>query len=257
MAYSEVTERLQQSHDRLEATVRSLREELSEKNRMLERRNRLAALGEMAAGMAHEIRNPLGGIRLYASLLAGDLADRPASMQIVQKIASGVQRLEALVSQVLSFTREMRPTIVEADLRRTIDEALEMAAAATSSRQVRVRVDGPSPMPVRIDPLLMGQAVLNLVLNAAEAVKPGGLIEIQYGPPRDGMEETRFFLVVADDGPGIPAEVIDRVFNPFFTTRDTGTGLGLAIVHRVVEAHDGAIAASNRETGGARFEIRV
>src|SRR3954467_3219107 len=97
MAYSEVTERLQRSHDQLTETVGRLREELGEKNRLLERRNRLAALGEMAAGLAHEIRNPLGGIQLYASLLAKDVADRPESHVLVGKIAAGVKRLESLV----------------------------------------------------------------------------------------------------------------------------------------------------------------
>src|ERR1043165_10206824 len=93
LAYSEVTERLQESEGRLEQTVRLLRTELSEKNRLLERKNRLAALGEMAAGLAHEIRNPLGGIQLYASLLAKDVADRPASQDLVRKISGGVKRL--------------------------------------------------------------------------------------------------------------------------------------------------------------------
>ena len=108
LAYSEVTEKLQQSHDRLEQTVTALREELSEKNRMLERKNRLAALGEMAAGMAHEIRNPLGGIQLYASLLSSDLQDRPQSYELAQKIGGCVRRLEGLVSRVLHFAREMK-----------------------------------------------------------------------------------------------------------------------------------------------------
>ena len=105
MAYSEVTERLQQSHNQLNETVLSLREELGEKNRELERKNRLAALGEMAAAMAHEIRNPLGGIQLYASLLAKDVAGQSDSLQLVQKISGGVKRLEGLVGQVLQFSR--------------------------------------------------------------------------------------------------------------------------------------------------------
>src|SRR5258705_4448196 len=116
LAYSEVTEKLQQSHEQLTATLASLRAELSEKNQQLERKNRLAALGEMAAGMAHEIRNPLGGIQLYASMLAKDLADRPASHQLVTKISGGVKRLEALVSQVLQFAREIRANVGPADL---------------------------------------------------------------------------------------------------------------------------------------------
>src|SRR3954447_3296130 len=100
MAYSEVTEKLQQSHDQLNQTVRALRDELGEKSRLLERKNRLAALGEMAAGMAHEIRNPLGGIQLCASLLVKDLVGQAASLELVRKISGGVRRLEALVSQV-------------------------------------------------------------------------------------------------------------------------------------------------------------
>src|SRR6476660_4887200 len=127
IAYSEVTEKLQQSHDQLNETVRALRSELGEKNRLLERKNRLAALGEMAAGLAHEIRNPLGGIQLYASMLAQDVANRPDSLQLVQKIAGGVKRLEALVGQVLQFTRELRVNGAAVDLANVVDQAVEYA----------------------------------------------------------------------------------------------------------------------------------
>jgi signal transduction histidine kinase len=257
MAYSEITERLQQSHERLEQTVTSLRNELSEKNRMLERKNRLAALGEMAAGMAHEIRNPLGGIQLYASLLLKDVSDRPAAADLVRKISGGVRRLEGLVSQVLQFTREMRANVAAADLRQVIEQAVELAADAMSRKQISAVIDGPGALAVRMDPLLMGQAILNLVLNAVDAMPEGGNLRVEFGPPGPGSEARQFRLLVEDDGPGIPPEVMDRIFNPFFTTRDTGTGLGLAIVHRVVEAHDGSISASNRTCGGARFEVRV
>src|SRR5947208_8691418 len=126
LAYSEVTERLEQSHAQLTATVASLREELGEKNRLLERKNRLAALGEMAAGLAHEIRNPLGGIQLYASLLAKDLIDRPQSQIVVDKISAGVKRLESLVSQVLHFSREIRANITQMDLSEVVAQAVEL-----------------------------------------------------------------------------------------------------------------------------------
>jgi signal transduction histidine kinase len=112
-------------------------------------------------------------------------------------------------------------------------------------------------MEVRIDPMLMGQALLNLVLNSVEAMEAGGMVEIEFGLASEGSDEKQFHLVVQDTGPGIPSQIIDRIFNPFFTTKDTGTGLGLAIVHRIVEAHDGSITAGNRPTGGARFEIRI
>jgi signal transduction histidine kinase len=260
MAYSEVTEKLQQSHDQLHQTVLALQSELGEKNRLLERKNRLAALGEMAAGMAHEIRNPLGGIQLYASILAKDVSDKPASLSVVQKISGGVKRLEALVGQVLQFSREISASMTLMNLPDVIEQSIELAGPALQDRNVRCVVDGPRPMHVTADPILVGQVVLNLLLNAAEAMADhghGGMVTIRYSPPPADSDAKRFHMVVRDSGPGIPPQILDRIFNPFFTTKDTGTGLGLAIVHRVVEAHDGTIIVTNGEGGGARFEIRV
>jgi signal transduction histidine kinase len=256
LAYSDVTEKLQQSHDQLTQTVHALQLELSEKNRQLERRNRLAALGEMAAGMAHEIRNPLGGIQLYSSILVKELADRPETLQLVHKITGGVKLLDGLVSQVLQFTREITAHAATVDLAEVIDQAVDLASHSLQMRNVICRVNGPRPMPVTIDPLLAGQAMLNLILNAAEAIGDSGTINVRFGLPTDG-DPRQFYLVVTDSGPGIPADVLDKIFNPFFTTKESGTGLGLAIVHRVVEAHDGTITASNMDGGGAKFEVRI
>ena len=257
MAYSEVTDRLQISHDQLQQTVESLRTELGEKNKLLERRNRLAALGEMAAGMAHEIRNPLGGIQLYASLLAKDVADKSDSLQLVLKIAAGVKRLESLVSQVLHFTREITANTSEADLAEVVAEAVELSQNAILARQITCTVDGPASLPVTIDATLISQSLLNLVLNAADATPTGGTIAVTFGAPTSDSGARQFHLVVRDSGPGIPPAILDKVFNPFFTTKDNGTGLGLAIVHRIVEAHEGTISVTNPPEGGARFEIRI
>lgn len=263
MAYSEVTEKLQQSHDQLNQTVHALRRELGEKNRLLERKNRLAALGEMAAGLAHEIRNPLGGIQLYASMLAQDVAERPDSLQTVRKISGGVRRLEALVGQVLQFSREIAAQPQTVDLADVVEGAVEMASVKFAELGVECTVNGPRPFEVAIDPLLMGQAVLNLLLNAADAAGAAtardckGAVTVRFAPPGADSEVKQFHLLVKDNGSGIPPGVLDRIFNPFFTTKDTGTGLGLAIVHRVVEAHDGTVTAANELGGGAKFEIRV
>jgi len=108
--------------------------------------------------------------------------------------------------------------------------------------------------------MLVGQVVLNLLLNAAEAIADdghGGTVTIRYASPPADSDARQFHMIVRDSGPGIPAHVLDRIFNPFFTTKDTGTGLGLAIVHRIIEAHDGMILATNEPGGGAKFEIRV
>lgn len=251
MAYSEVTEKLQQSHDQLNRTVQHLRGELSEKNRLLERKNRLAALGEMAAGMAHEIRNPLGGIQLYASLLAKDVADRPPSHDLVLKISNGVKRLESIVSQVLQFSRDIQINSAPCDLAVIVRQTVELAAHEDCT------VAGPQSMVVNVDSLLIGQSILNLALNAIEAMNHDGELRIEYSPPPVESDAKQFHLIVRDTGPGIEPAVIDRIFNPFFTTKDSGTGLGLSIVHRVIEAHDGTITASNCEDGGAKFEVRV
>jgi two-component system sensor histidine kinase HydH len=257
MAYSEVTERLQHSHDQLKAQVENLRVELGEKNRLLERSNRLAALGEMAAGMAHEIRNPLGGIQLYASMLAQDVVDQPAAHQLVQKITGGVKRLEALVSQVLHFTREVRVNVVSMNLAEVVEQSIELMQSHRANGST-VEITGPRPMLVHADPILLGQAILNLALNGIEASHGRGDLLVTYSAPPAGSDAKQFHLEIRDTGAGIPPETLDRIFNPFFTTKETGTGLGLAIVHRIVEAHDGTIRASNCEdVRGAKFEIRI
>ena len=112
-------------------------------------------------------------------------------------------------------------------------------------------------MRVVVDANLITQAVLNLILNAVDAVGESGKIEIEFGKPWAGAEAKQFRLAVGDSGAGIPADIMGRIFDPFFTTKANGTGLGLAIVHRIVEAHDGGIAVSNVQGGGARFEITI
>jgi len=256
MAYSDVTERLQQSHDQLLATVGALQQELGEKSRLLERKQRLAALGEMAAGLAHEIRNPLGGIQLYASLLARDVEDRPASLTTVKKITAGVKHLESLVGQVLHFTRENEASPVDIDLADIIRNTVELATPSIEKKRAVVTIVGDPVFRVKADPTLIGQAMLNLLLNAVDAVTEGGKVEITYGRPTGASDARQCHIVVKDDGPGIAPAVLDRIFNPFFTTKDTGTGLGLSIVHRVVEAHDGTIVVTNHDGGGAKFEVR-
>ena len=254
MAYSEVTEKLQESHDLLKGKVDELQRELSDKNRQLERRNRLEALGEMAAGLAHEIRNPLGGIQLYASLLQQDVADRPDSTLTCKKIINGVKRLEELVSQVLHFSREIVAHPADCDVAEIVREAIDLVALRITNGDVHFDVSIPDTLPRHgVDARLFSQATLNLVLNAVDAVGRDGTVSITLANVSDG----RLSLAIEDTGPGIAPEILDRIFNPFFTTKDDGTGLGLSIVHRIVEAHNGSITASNRTDGGAKFEVRI
>ncbi len=255
--YNEVTQRLQNSHERLQQEVVRLTEQLEQKNRELELKKRLAALGEMAAGIAHEIRNPLGGIGLYASTLASEVADRPLAAELVRKISSGVKGLNALVSDMLTFTRDLHLDAQTQDLESIVLEALELAAPSLLAQDITARVHGSvKGKTVRADRRLLSRVLLNLVLNGAEAIGEAGIIggrlEIRAAA-RAGKTE----LTVEDNGPGIPADLVEKIFDPFFTTKHTGTGLGLAIVHRIIEAHGGRIGAENLKSPerGARFRI--
>lgn len=259
-AYNEVTEQLKQSHDLLRDEVVRLREELVRKNRQLQRRERLAALGEMAAGVAHEIRNPLGGIRLFASLLEKDLRHLPASQRLATKIARGVGTVEAIVTDFLEFGRprdpQPQPLSVEAVLRETI----ELAASKTADSGVQVMLaEGSQPIEMVSDAGMIRRGVLNLVLNAVEAAASGrheGKVpEVKVSYLRH--DSGQVMLSVTDNGPGVPAELMDRIFNPFFTTKDRGMGLGLAIVHQIAESLGGSVQAVNRPEGGVVFSLQL
>ncbi|HVS70099.1 MAG TPA: ATP-binding protein [Phycisphaerae bacterium] len=255
--YNEVTQRLQVSHERLQQEVVRLTEQLEQKNRELELKKRLAALGEMAAGIAHEIRNPLGGIGLYASTLAAEVADRPLAAELVRKISSGVKGLNALVSDMLTFTRDLHLDAQPQELESIVLEALELAAPSLLAQDITARVHGSvKGKTVRADRRLLSRVLLNLVLNGAEAITEanitGGRIEIRACRNGDKNE-----ITVEDNGPGIPQDLVEKIFDPFFTTKHTGTGLGLAIVHRIIEAHGGQITAHNRKSPDRGARIRI
>jgi len=253
-AYNEVTEQLKRSHEQLSDEVRRLRCELERKNRELARRERLAALGEMAAGLAHEIRNPLASIQLFASLLDRDLVDRPELRELVGKIAKGVRALDGIVRDVLAFAGHAEPELADVDLGRVVSDVVELASAQAAERDIRIEATVPAERIVlSADAGQLQRALLNLVLNAVEASPQGELVTILL-EQADGSERAVRIRVI-DRGPGIPPNLLDRIFNPFFTTKDTGTGLGLAISHRIVEAHGGRMEAANGPEAGAVFTI--
>ncbi len=252
-AYTQVTGKLQASHEQLKAEVGRLRDELASKNRELRRRERLASLGQMAAGLAHEIRNPLGAIALYASMLEQDLADRPEQVETVRKIATGVGGLNRLVTNILEFARPREPNRRMVALADVLAEAAQTIAPAVEGKDIKLRLP-PREVEVSADPDDLARALGNLLRNAAEAVEAGGLIVVRARPSREGGGGV---IWVEDDGPGVPAEMADRVFEPFATTKHSGTGLGLAIVHQVAEAHGGRIRLRRSRLGGARFVLRI
>lgn len=262
--FNRATARLNATHESLRAEVARLQGELRAANEQIERSRRLAALGEMAAGIAHEIRNPLGSIRLYAGMLEEDLLGRDAERALAQRILTAVRTVNDVVNDVLTFAREFRirpePVDVCELFTRAIDESL--VAVRGSFRVVRLEGDGdPRSQQLTCDPSLMHRALVNIVCNALQAMQESATGASSHGvlttdaairmmPQADGAIRPFVCLSITDTGPGVPADVLPRMFNPFVTTRASGTGLGLAIVHRIVDAHGGRVAVANIEVNG-------
>ena len=216
---------------------------------------KLAALGQLAAAIAHEVRNALGIIRsaaqgLNEGLPAGDAdAQRACSF-----ITAEIDRLGSVVSSLLSFARPPRlaPRAVAVDA--LFDQALLLARQDLDAKDIRVVRAGASSLPdVSADSDLIVQVLLGLLANAADVVPRGGEVRLGARADGDGLVE----IDVADSGPGVPEELRGRIFEPFFTTRDKGTGLGLAVARQIVEAHAGRIEVAERPGGGALFRIAL
>ncbi|HVZ92894.1 MAG TPA: ATP-binding protein [Phycisphaerales bacterium] len=270
-AFNEVTGRLARTHETLRSEVSRLERELHDSREQLRRARHLAALGEMAAGIAHEVRNPLGSIRLSTRVLAEELADRPAARDAAGRIDAAVQRLNAVVQDVLLFARDgplRLETVPAASALNEAGEACEELLANAAIKLERAN-DSSEDVCVRIDSGLMHMALVNLIRNAAEAIAESGasgrerIIRLEARRRRllnaEGRRESLVSLSVRDSGPGIPPELVERVFDPFFTTRSNGTGLGLAIVHRIADAHGGrvAIRANGGQQPGTTVELLV
>jgi signal transduction histidine kinase len=255
--FNEVTNKLQSAHDSLRGEVARLTSELHEANEQVERSKRLAALGEMAAGIAHEVRNPLGSIRLYATMLEEDLANDANMAAIAGKINGAARVVEGIVGDVLSFARELKLRMEPIGASELFEHVLGMCeherAKVKTLEVVRSCVKGTE---LTCDGTLLTQAMVNIVQNAMQAMAAAGNVYGQSHRLELSCTRTRAALGgrarlaavrlrVRDSGPGVSAEIVSRMFNPFFTTRSMGTGLGLAIVHRIVDAHGGRIEVRN------------
>ncbi len=254
-AFTEVTAKLEKTHGQLRAEVSRLNAELHQANEALQRSRRLAALGEMAAGISHEIRNPLGSIRLYTNMLIEDLADLPEQQQVVEKIGRAVRGLDEIVGDVLTFAREMKIHPHLCGTSALIDAAFEMCCADMRSMQIFRQDLETDSFEIVCDPILIQQALVNILRNAAQAnlTSNGRQIAVSVEPCKlQGAEQQveGYIFSIRDQGDGIPQQVIERMFNPFFTTRATGTGLGLAIVHRIIDAHRGKVEVRNNGSDG-------
>ncbi len=223
----------------------------------LQRRNRLAAMGEMVGRIAHEIRNPLGSIELFASMLRRDLTGVPALRGYAEHISSSVHMMDRLLSNLLLYTKPDCSHGAWHSTEALILDALTLAAHAVANTRIDIRLEV-DPLASRIwcDEGQMKQVLLNLILNSIHAMPDSGTLTLSaILAEEQAPGGPSFRLSVSDTGVGIAAAQRSRIFDPFFTTRDEGTGLGLAIVHAIVEAHRGRIDVESVEGHGATFRI--
>ena len=250
-------------------------QDLSQIRRMqheLRRNERLATIGQLAAGVAHEIRNPLAGIGTSAQVLLKRFEPRDDRARFVQVILDEVARLDRIVTSLLQYARPRTPELSAASLAGCVDRVTALAADAIQNSGVRVEVDvAPRLASLYIDPDLVTQVLLNVTLNAVQAMPGGGVLRYEVRkvrrrrPPRSpgrrgndrraarapGSEWIQYQQVrVIDTGTGIPSGVLAKMFDPFFTTKAQGTGLGLSISQTILQEHGGSIAVDSREGRG-------
>jgi nitrogen-specific signal transduction histidine kinase len=239
------TKRYQETAETLAETNRRLEQAQAEARRS----ERLAALGQLSAGLAHEIRNPLGVIKGSAEMLTQKLADsNPLATELAGYISTETNRLSALVTRFLDFARPLHADLTPTDISAVLDRALNDVAQFWKGAPVRVEKEYQSNLPlVPLDEGLCEQAFLNIVQNAYDAMgaEGGGTLRVTAATSsrnmRDGANTEGVEIRIADSGPGIPQELREQIFNPFVTTKKSGVGLGLSIVSKIIDGHHGSI----------------
>ncbi len=236
-------------------------EDMTEKKRLeraVRRSQRLAALGELAAGVAHEVRNPLAGIRMASQLLEGELAPEDSNREYTSVIIREADRLNRLVENLLEIAQPSGVTLEDTEVQPLLDRAVQLMETQIRSKSIKMQVEVEESLPqIRTDPEKILQVLLNLLLNAVEASPTGETLRIAAGIDTGYSAEGRRHVVieVQDRGSGIPPDVQEHIFTPFFTTKEQGSGLGLPISHRIVEEHGGSLDFVSPPGGGATFFV--
>lgn len=251
--FQRASTRLEERYAALETRLEALNNELAEKNRVLERGRRMAAMGEMAANIAHEIRNPLGSMRIFADLLERELAADYEKKRLAGYITKGVNDLDNILSNMLLFASAPLPGLKVVDLKDIVEDCLALSGCR-AGKDMDVRAEFSGGARVMADGPQLRQTFLNLFLNAVDAVDGKGTVMVSV---KDSGAAGFVDVIIRDNGKGISGEHIDRIFDPFFSTKDRGTGLGLAIVNSIVSAHNGTIDVDSTPGQGTRFIIRL
>jgi signal transduction histidine kinase len=235
---------------------------LKEQQQQLQQSERLAAVGELAAGLAHEVKNPLAGIKISIEVLKNELPLAQEDKEIFLKIINEINRIESLLKNMLNYARPSKPQAELISIHEILDGIIKISEFSLKNpkdlsqvtKKIHFDKDFDSDVPqIYADPGQLQQVFLNIILNAIDAIKEQGTISIKTSGAPDGSLQ----IQISDTGKGIDPETIKMVFNPFFTTKSKGTGLGLAICRRLIEQHRGAISVSNNSEGGAAFLITL
>ncbi len=231
--------------------------EIKEMQEELLRMDRLVSLGEIAMGIAHEIRNPLAGIRITAQALEEELAHNPTWREYVGRIISEIDRLNGLLKSFFSFAKPQQPNLAPCELPRLVDEVLFLLRKDLESRGIRVEHTHVSELPkVHADEGQIKQVLFNLFMNAMQAMEPGGTLRI-HSDQASTAGRREIVLSVADTGKGISPEHQSRIFDPFFTTKAKGLGLGLSITYRIIQRHKGRIRVQSEPGRGTTFFVHL
>jgi len=232
---------------------------IKEMEHLLRIQDKMTSLGRVAAGIAHEIRNPLSGINVYLNTLH-KIYDKEESLdkvkRIIEQLQSASNKIKAVIKRVMDFSKPSVPKFVLTDINQPIEEALKLSLVSMRKSGITIEKALFGDLPLcQIDPHLIEEAILNLITNATEALKN---VE---GPKRievsSSVKDNRLLVRVSDSGPGVPLNLKDQIFDPFYTTKGGGTGIGLSICHRIITDHGGSLHVSTSKWGGAEFMIEI
>ncbi len=215
------------------------------------RAEHLASLGELAAGLAHEIRNPLAGIAGVVDVMGKELPPNSPSRAVMADVQNEVLHIQNILNDLLSYSRPRPPNFHPADINTTVEQAVQLARQQVLTKPIQVIYDPVPSLPkIEHDPALIQQVILNLLLNGIQAIAGEGKVEV-----RPSLENNFVVLEVSDTGRGISADALTKIFKPFFTTRSEGTGLGLSLANGIVQAHGGRIEVSSAAEKGTQFRV--